>query len=116
MYEFFGKHILAEFALIPSNLINNTEALIEIAIKLIKKSGATLVETKVYEFKPSGYTAFFLLKESHVSVHAYPEFGAMFLDVFTCGHNINPKIIAEGLCEYLQPQKKKIQIIERHCT
>lgn len=113
MYEFYGRHILAEFILIPLILINDTEALINATKNLIKQSGATLVEIKIYKFSPQGYTIFFVLKESHVSIHAYPEFGAMFLDIFTCGHNINPQIIANGLCSYLQPQKKKIQMIKR---
>lgn len=114
MYEFYGKHILAEFTSIPSLLINDTKGLMETTKKLIKQSGATLVEAKMYEFSPSGYTMFFMLKESHVSIHTYPEYGAMFLDVFTCGHNIQPQMIANGLCNYLQPQKNKIQMIERY--
>lgn len=113
MYEFYGKHILAEFTLISSILVNDTEALINTTKNLIKQSGATLVEAKIYEFNPRGYTIFCVLKESHVSMHAYPEFGAMFLDIFTCGHNIDPQIIVDGLCNYLHPQKKKIQMIER---
>lgn len=114
MYEFYGKHILAEFISISPLLINDTRNLIKITKNLIKQSGATLVETKIYEFNPSGYTMFFILKESHVSIHTYPEFGAMFLDVFTCGHNIAPEIIANGLSNYLKPQKEKLQMIERH--
>lgn len=114
MYEFYGKHILAEFTSISSLLINDTKSLIEITKKLIVLSGATLVESKIYEFTPYGYTIFFMLKESHVSIHTYPEFGAMFLDVFTCGYNINPRVIADGLRDYLQPQNEHIQMIERH--
>lgn len=113
MYEFYGKHILAEFTSISSILINDTKDLINVVKKLIRQSGATLIETKLYEFTPCGYTIFFMLKESHVAIHSYPEFGAMFLDIFTCGRNINPQIIADGLCDYLKPERKKIQMIER---
>lgn len=113
MYEFYGKHILAEFILISPALINDTNALIDTTKNLINQSGATLIETKIYEFEPNGFTIFFVLKESHVSIHSYPEFGAMFLDVFTCGHNIIPQIISDGLCSYLRPQRKKIQMIIR---
>lgn len=113
MYEFYGKHILAEFNIIPSTLISDTKALTNITKNLIKQSGATLVEAKVYEFTPHGYTIFLVLKESHVSIHAYPELKAMFIDVFTCGRHINPQIIADGLCNYLQPQKANIRMIER---
>ena len=114
MYEFYGKHILAEFILISPELINDTNALIYTTKNLIKQSGATLIETKIYEFEPTGFTIFFVLKESHVSIHSYPEFGAMFLDVFTCGRNVIPQIISDGLCNYLQPQRKKIRMIIRH--
>lgn len=113
MYEFYGKHILAELTSISSLLINDTENLIEVTQNLIKQSGASLIESQIYEFIPNGYTIFFILKESHVSIHAYPEFGAMFLDVFTCGHNIEPHIISSGLCDYLKPQRKNIQMVER---
>lgn len=113
MYEFYGKHILAEFTSISSFLINDTKNLLEVTQNLIKESGATLIETKIYEFTPAGYTIFFILKESHVSIHAYPEFGAMFLDVFTCGHNIEPHIISTGLSDYLNPRRKSIQMVER---
>lgn len=113
MYEFYGKHILAEFMLISQMLINDINALVSNTKNLITQSGATLVDVQVYTFSPNGYTIFFVLKESHVSIHSYPEQGAIFLDVFTCGHRIEPLIIANGLCNYLCPQRKKIQLIER---
>lgn len=113
MHEFYGKHVLAEFILISSVLINDINKLVEITRSLIVHSGATIIETKIYEFKPRGYTIFFVLKESHVSIHSYPEYGAMFLDAFTCGHKIDPQLIVNGLCDYLVPQQKNIQIIER---
>lgn len=114
MYDFYGKHVFAEFVLIEQELIINTDSLIEKTSTLIKASGATLVDIKIYRFSPHGYTIFFVLKESHVSIHSYPEYGAIFLDVFTCGHNIEPRTIAMGLCNYLRPQRKKIQLVERY--
>lgn len=113
MYEFYGKHVLAEFMSISEMLINDIDALVDTTQNLIKQSGATLIDIKIYKFNPNGYTIFFALKESHVSVHCYPEYGAMFLDVFTCGHKIEPLIIANGLCNYLIPKRKKVRLIER---
>lgn len=113
MYKFYGKHVLAEFMLISQILINDIDSLVSITETLIKQSGATLVDTQVYKFCPSGYTMFFVLKESHVSIHSYPEQRSIFLDVFTCGYKINPLVIANGLYNYLLPKKKKIRIIER---
>lgn len=113
MYEFYGKHVLAELMSISEILINDINALVETTKNLIEQSGATLIDIRIYEFDPSGYTILFALKESHVSVHCYPEYGAMFLDVFTCGHKINPQVIANGLCSYLVPKRKQIQLIER---
>lgn len=113
MYEFYGKHILAEFMLISEILINDINTLVETTKSLIEQSGATLIDIRIYEFNPNGYTIFFALKESHVSIHCYPEYGAMFLDVFTCGHKIDPKIIVNGLYRYLLPKRKQIQLIER---
>lgn len=113
MYEFYGKHVLAEFISISEILINDINALVETTKSLIVQSGATLIDIKIYEFNPRGYTIFFALKESHVSIHCYPEYGAMFLDVFTCGHKIDPQVIANGLYSYLLPKRKQVQLIER---
>ncbi len=48
-----------------------------------------------HQFEPHGYTYVFLLSESHMSVHTYPEYRSFYLDIFCCNPDFNPKLAVE---------------------
>ncbi len=54
--------------------------------------GATVLHEYTHSFGEGlGVTAMCVLAESHISIHTYPETnGKAFVDIFTCGTNINP--------------------------
>lgn len=51
----------------------------------IKKGNFQILKTGFHKFKPQGLTGFFLLSESHLSLHTWPEENHMAVDLFTCG-------------------------------
>ena len=70
----------------------------------VASSGAT-IRNKIYHvFPPDGLTIVYLLSESHASLHTYPEFGACFVDLFTCGNNCSAKNFDAALRSFLQPK------------
>lgn len=112
IYNFYGIHTISEIYDVDNEKINN-EALIIESIELgIKKSGASLVQTYSFRFAPMGLTIFSILKESHVSIHTYPEKNAAFIDAFTCG-DIDPEIIVQTIIDFLLPKKVYTKTIER---
>ena len=113
MYNFYGKHIVADLEGIPVNLINGVDELIVRIEYSIVNAGATIIGMEKYMLLPQGYTIFFVLKESHVSVHSYPECNSMFIDIFTCGNRINPNIIINDIVNFLCPDNASISLIER---
>lgn len=42
-------------------------------------------------FLPQGLTCFYLLQESHISVHTCPELGRLYLDIFAQIDNYDPE-------------------------
>ncbi|WIA15363.1 hypothetical protein OEZ85_002027 [Tetradesmus obliquus] len=50
-----------------------------------------------------GVTCVFLLSESHLSLHTWPEHHYAALDIFTCGKAAHPEVMEQGLRELLQP-------------
>lgn len=111
-HKFLGNHILAELYDVDERGSTNKRKLIKALLVGIKKAGATPIKTVTYKFKPEGMTIFILLKESHVSLHIYPEFKAIFFDAFTCG-TANPEVILKELTKMLSPQEIKIKNISR---
>ena len=48
------------------------------------KSGFTIVDTAIHFFEPYGFTALFLLSESHFAIHTFPEENKTYLDLSSC--------------------------------
>jgi len=46
--------------------------------------GLTIIEAKYHYFEPQGLTGFLLLKESHLSLHTWPEENLAVFDILSC--------------------------------
>lgn len=112
MYEFKGTHIMLDFVSIPHNKLIEVEKLMQAVKDGITKSGAHIIETYAHYFDPSGMSLVFILEESHVAIHTYPEYCCAFADIFTCG-KCNASLIDDALCVYLNGTVKMRQIAAR---
>jgi spermidine synthase len=85
--SFAGCHVLAEFTGVDRDLANDRVRLRHLLRNAVERAGATVCDMVDKRFEPHGVTVLALLAESHASIHSYPERGAMFVDVFTCGES-----------------------------
>jgi len=60
------------------------ERVIEKLEGFCKKLGLSIVEKINYQFTPQGKSIVFVLKESHLAVHTWPESGYIHVDIVTC--------------------------------
>ena len=47
-------------------------------------SGFHVLQTMEHEFTPYGYTKLWLLAESHLAVHTFPEHGRAYIELSSC--------------------------------
>ena len=112
-FDFVGQHLLASYEeCAPEKLLGFSELRAQME-KAIALTGATLLAVSDYIFPNGGYTALFLLAESHASIHTYPEHNSCFIDVFTCGTNCDPAKLDEYMRSYLQPECARAQTLPR---
>ena len=52
--------------------------------ELLKLCGFKILEECAHAFSPQGYTAMFLLSESHFAVHTFPERGRSYVELSSC--------------------------------
>lgn len=52
--------------------------------EILKKSGFHILDFSEYVFNPQGYTAIWLLSESHFAIHTFPEFGKSYYEISSC--------------------------------
>jgi len=51
---------------------------------LLRKAGFNILRFTAHHFKPQGYTALWLLSESHFAVHTFPEYGKSYIELSSC--------------------------------
>lgn len=98
---FSGKHVLAELEDIEPRLLDDETFLRSTLASTLTDAGATVCEVIAHRFEPQGVTVLAMLAESHASVHTYPEIGAVFVDVFTCGERADPERAVSLLADAL---------------
>jgi S-adenosylmethionine decarboxylase len=113
-HEFVGRHLMANYVGCDPTALADHHRLLAALRDAIEASGATLLSELSYDFAPAGMTATMLLSESHASIHTYPEHGACFVDLFTCGRSCSAERFDAVLCEYLCPAKAHRRVVLRH--
>ncbi len=99
--KYEGEHLILDIK--GYKEVSNTK-LKSIITQALKKSGAHTKGFKEHTFKPQGYSAIWLLSESHASIHTYPEHNGLFIDLFTCG-NIKTEPFENYILKELNPLK-----------
>ncbi|KHL74524.1 S-adenosylmethionine decarboxylase [Pseudomonas putida] len=94
-----GYHTIWDITGASAKLLSNDKALHRFFLAALQASGFTIISDMVHKFSSNGegVTGIFLLSESHLSYHTYPERGYISIDVYTCGknnHSINEGIAA----------------------
>jgi len=100
---FSGKHFVASYLDCDPKALGDLTGLLEAMDEAVKSSGASILNRTYHIFPPNGLTAVYLLSESHASIHTYPEFGACFVDLFTCGDTCSSENFDRLMREYLKP-------------
>ena len=111
--SFSGRHVLAELRGVAPGLLADDVALTAALRRALLEGGATVLDVLSHRFTPQGVTVIALLAESHASVHSYPEDGAAFVDVFTCGEQADPEHVVDALGRELGAREVRAQVVTR---
>ena len=66
-----------------------------------------------HQFDPYGYTNAYVLSESHLTIHTYPEYRSAYIDIFCCNPAFNPNMAIRELKRAFQTENITSQIIRR---
>lgn len=95
----------------PQNLITEI-------IDILKRNNITVLQTNQQIFPPyNGATIIFILSESHLAIHTWPEKRLVNLDLFLCNFRKNNeekvKNTMTALRDYFQPKTLKLKSLVR---
>jgi len=109
-------HIIADFSGCISDLLETSIKGEEILARAVAESGLSCILIRHHQFEPIGYTAAALLAESHITLHTWPEFNSVQIDIFTCGSHEKARLAYETLKRIFAPEKIAEQILFRKLT
>ena len=107
------KQILFDLIDCPFDLLDEEEFIKDSLINasVIAKSPYLKIET--HKFEPQGVTGFALLKDSHISIHTWPENGIAKCDIFCCSNDAKPKEAVEYLHRRFKSQEVRRWVCDR---
>ena len=107
-------HLIADFW--QAKIIDDPQEVEALLRRTAAEAKVTVLTVSVEKFSQQGITGVALLKESHLSIHSWPESDYLAIDIFTCGE---PQAALDALAHLekaYQPQKKQIKEISRGVT
>ena len=78
------KHLAAKLEGCKRDLLNDKKALSELCKITAKAIDMTIIDETSYKFNPHGVSVVLLLKESHIALHSWPEFGLLDVEIVSC--------------------------------
>jgi S-adenosylmethionine decarboxylase len=97
----------------PASL-RDLEGIIETVRRAAREAGATIVGDFANKYdKGEGVSYILVVKESHLSVHTWPELGYAAVDIYTCGEHVDPWKAFDVIAESFNPKTVSVMEIKR---
>lgn len=94
-----GVHFIADIHDIENyNILNTVENMKKIMDSIVDAYHFNVINKACHQFEPVGATCVYLLSESHISCHTYPERRSCYMDIFCCSEsavNFRPAMFIE---------------------
>ncbi len=77
---------------IPETLPEKVKRMME---SLLESAGFTVLEKVEHNFSPDGFTAVWILAESHLAVHSFPEENKTYIEISSCSRVKNEAFVEQ---------------------
>ncbi|RMG48737.1 MAG: adenosylmethionine decarboxylase [Acidobacteria bacterium] len=108
-----GIHVLGELYGIDRQTLSYVENIEPRIWKVVQECHLNVLTSAFHQFQPVGVTGFFLLAESHLSLHTWPEKSCLALDVFSCGSAEQAVRAFDAIVRELAPTEVDRRILDR---
>jgi len=85
-----GRHLIVNVNIIISiKCLEKVETIQPLMKKIIDECSLNVVGELHHQFEPKGATLLYLLAESHLSIHTFPEGRYCTIDLYCCNDNVD---------------------------
>ena len=109
--KYAGTHLIVE--LWNGKNFSSLPKARKILIDSVKACQATILKINLHKFSSSGgLSGVAIIKESHLSIHTWPEYKYAAIDIFVCGE-VNPYKAIPVIKKGFKPQKIQVAELKR---
>lgn len=113
----YSSHHLGTLYTKNKELLTNSVRCQTAINEIIKKYNVINLGYLKHDFDGGGFTIVIALAESHISLHTWPEYSSVQLDVFLCNYindnRVKTKRIFNDICKYFEPEEVITEIVDR---
>jgi S-adenosylmethionine decarboxylase proenzyme len=105
------KHLAARIEGCKRDLLSDETTILQTLEKVVKVLDMRLIKKFIHKFNPGGgISALFLIAESHIAFHSWPEIGFADVEIVTCKESADVEKGLEVIVKKLKPKRvvKKI--------
>lgn len=96
-----GKHLIVDIHnIINCEVLKNINGIKSLLDNIINNTHLNVIGEINYQFYPQGVTLIYLLAESHLSIHTYPELHYCAIDLYSCNNTFNSDIIIDIISNF----------------
>jgi S-adenosylmethionine decarboxylase proenzyme len=113
--ECSGHHLIIDLKKCKNNdILNSVDAGKFLFDEICKTFNFTVLNRAEHEFEPHGYTVLYMLSESHMSIHTFPERNYASFDLYSCRYYEDTKeleMIYAYVVDIFDADKKDVPFI-----
>ena len=113
MNNILSVHYLIDFYECDTNYLISVYKIKKLMIKAGEIGNFNVVKGCFHQFKPYGVSGVLVLKESHFTIHTWPENQYAAVDIFLCDTSLNIDKVVKYLCKIFSTNNYKIRKINR---
>ena len=99
MNDYLGIHYILDFYNCNSEYLTSVSKINILMRKASKIGKFNVVKSCFHQFNPYGVSGVMVLKESHFTIHTWPEYQYAAIDIFLCDTNVNIEEVIKYLSD-----------------
>lgn len=108
----FVDHVVFKVFGVKNDVLKSKNKVLSILGKLCTVHNLKVMDKKVTSFKGGGMTVTFVLANSNLVVHTWPEFGSVHIDLITCSPIHKKSDLPSTVCDAFGTDKIEVSFIE----
>ena len=88
MNNAIGWQVVLDCYNCDKSIVNDITEIKSMIYDLCKQINASVVKENYHMFEPYGISAYAIITTSHISIHTWPEFNFVAIDIFSCKNEV----------------------------